>query len=168
MEGPFSDWAKLLGETEAGREALRQWESWAQAMTSGDAEAFRRLTDPKTFLFFGSPELNAAVTRLVGRPVFPLAEAAPPPEPQWSELKAAFAAWASLVSAAWTEALAGFATELTENPEIWNDGARAVAARWFHHAGAALDALIRRDDYIEAQRRLIRAGAEARIAARAA
>lgn len=164
MEGPFSDWARLLSETEAGRAALRQWEDWASAMSAGDAEAFRALTDPRRFLFFGSPALNAAVERLVGAPVPQIAEP-PSGDAEWAELRDAFAGWASLVSAAWTRALAAFSTELAAAPALWEAGARVVAERWFAAAGAELDALIRDPVYVEAQRRLIRAAAEARIAA---
>lgn len=166
-EDAFSAWIRLMGETAAGRDALRQWEDWARALGDGGA-AFRDLTDPRKFLFFGAPELNDVVERLVGGPIFPGEAMTPPPEAEWAELKAAYAAWASLVSAAWVKAMAGFTGELEADPDIWKSGARAVAERWFQAADAALSETIRSDDYVEAQRRLVRAAAEARIAARAA
>jgi hypothetical protein len=166
IEDAFSAWARTMGQTDAGRAALRQWETWAQSLDDGGA-AFMDLTDPRKFLFFGSPELNQVVERLVGAPIFSAEAAAPPPEAEWAELKAAFADWASLVSAAWVKAMAGFAGELTADPKIWEAGARTVAELWFQSADAALSEAIRSDAYVEAQRRMIRAAAEARIAARA-
>lgn len=165
MEGPFADWARLFAETEAGRAALRDWEAWAKTVSGGGEEAFRALTDPRRFLFPGAPGLGAEVERLTGAPVFPPPGAPPPPDAAWGELRDAFAVWAALVSAAWSRAAVRFAARLAEEPEIWSRGARMVAECWFDLAGEELETLIRDPAYIEAQRRLIRAEAEARIAA---
>ncbi len=130
-------------------------------------ETLQKMLDPSQFLYAGSDEINRTIQKLVEGPEFAdigiLERQALKATQEWLALREASAAYRIVVANAWTRAFQLFSKEMADNPALWKEGLRAVTNRWLEIANDELIATQRTDDFLEAQRKLLRAGVDYRI-----
>jgi class III poly(R)-hydroxyalkanoic acid synthase PhaE subunit len=130
-------------------------------------ETLRRMLDPSRFLYAGSDEVNQAIQRLVEGPEFAdigtLERQVLKATSEWFALREASAAYRVVTAAAWSRAFETFSKEMMANPSVMSQGTRPVLDRWLAIANEELIRTQRTDAFLDAQRKLLRAGVEYRI-----
>lgn len=130
-------------------------------------ETLRRMMDPSRLLYAGSDEVNRAIQRLVEGPEFAdigtLERQLLKATKEWLALREASAAYRGVVAGAWTRAFETFSKDLLAKPPTTQDGARSVLDRWLATANDELIRTQRTDEFLTAQRRLLRAGVDYRL-----
>lgn len=134
-------------------------------------ETLKRMLDPGQFLYAGSDEINQTIQKLVEGPEFAdigtLERQALRATREWLTLREAGAEYRLITAKAWTTAFERFAKEVGTDPGQLSAGPRALTDRWLAIANAELMATQRTDEFLAAQRKLLRAGVEYRIRERA-
>ncbi|TVQ56505.1 MAG: hypothetical protein EA355_06945 [Rhodobacteraceae bacterium] len=153
VEAQFAQWraaARAVGARAHGPEA---------------AETLARFLDPGAWLLAGCDELDPTLTRLVAGPapsdLGDFGRAALVAAPEWPALRRAAAGRRTVIARAWREVFARLSAEQTADPALaWPVAER----RWRAEAEAALEALLRSDAFVAAQRRLVSAALALRAA----
>lgn len=161
------------------RLAQQQFEDWLESSkrwlpAAGDApgegiagETLRRMMDPGQFLFAGSDEVNQAIQRLVEGPeladIGTLERRVLKVSSEWLVLREASAAYRAVTAAAWRRAFERFCRETTGDRESLKQSPRELLDRWLAIANEELIRTQRTEDFLDAQRRLLRAGVDYRI-----
>lgn len=131
------------------------------------AETLRRMLDPNRFLHAGSDEISHAIQRLVEGPEFAdigtLERQVLKATKEWLSLREASAAYRAVTAAAWSRAFETFSKEMMVKPPTVKDSARAVLDRWLAIANEELIRTQRTEAFLEAQRKLLRAGVDYRL-----
>jgi polyhydroxyalkanoate synthase subunit PhaE len=169
----------------AERQAADWWKTAERMMRTGadplepgpdgpDATArmtLRQMMDPTRFLYAGNDEVNQAIQRLVEGPEFAdigtLERRVLKATREWLALREASTEYRVVTAAAWSKAFETFAREMTADPSLWGKGPRAVLDRWLAIANEELIRTQRTDEFLAAQRKLLRAGVEYRLKERA-
>ncbi|MFD3191944.1 poly(R)-hydroxyalkanoic acid synthase subunit PhaE [Sedimentitalea sp. HM32M-2] len=130
-------------------------------------EILQRMMDPGQFLFAGSDEINQTIQKLVEGPEFAdigtLERQGLKATQEWISLREASAEYRMITAEAWRRAFKRFSKANKDDPDIWNEGARALLNRWMEIANDELIATQRTGTFLDAQRKLLRAGVEYRL-----
>jgi hypothetical protein len=161
MEKQAADWLKASG----------RWmtlEKGAAAEGEGIAgETLRRMLDPTQFLYAGMDEINHAIQRLVEGPEFAdigtLERQMLKATGEWLALREASAAYRAVIGSAWSRAFETFSKEAAGDPKAFAGGAKAMLDRWLAVANDELTRTQRTDEFLGAQRKLLRAGVDYRL-----
>jgi hypothetical protein len=171
----------LLDQRQAAdwwKTAERMMRTGADPLESGadgpDATArmtLRQMMYPTRFLYAGNDEVNQAIQRLVEGPEFAdigmLERQVLKATREWLALREASGEYRAITVAAWSKAFEMFTREMTAEPSLWQKGSRAVLDRWLAIANEELIRTQRTDEFLGAQRKLLRAGVEYRLRERA-
>lgn len=160
-EQQLSDWLKNA-QRWIGTGAL------GSAEPEGTAEeTLRRMMDPSRLLYAGPDEINHAIQRLVEGPEFAdigtLERQLLKATREWLALREASAAYRAVVAGAWARAFETFSKEVVASPPSMKDGVRSMLDRWLGIANEELIRTQRTDEFLEAQRKLLRAGVDYRL-----
>jgi len=130
-------------------------------------ETLRRMFDPTRFLYAGSDEVNQAIQRLVEGPEFAdigtLERQILKATKEWLNLREASAEYRAITAAAWTRAFETFSKEVATDPDAMSKGMREMIDRWLDVANDELIRTQRTDEFLAAQRKLLRAGVDYRL-----
>jgi hypothetical protein len=186
----FEGWARLAAAQAAAAEALAadpeeaeadrlwraveaQFAAWretaraaaARAESPEAVETLARFLDPGSWLCAGCDGLDPALTRLIAGPSLTdtadFGRAALPASPEWAALRRAAAARRAVVARAWRAAFRDLAADQAADPAL---ALPAAEARWRAAAETALEALVRSDAFLAAQRRVVTAAVALREA----
>lgn len=183
FEAQSAFWNQMTGKAAAGEDLFSQSEKlWAEARSqtqdwmdrvSGTGignETLRRMMDPGQFMFAGSDEVNQTIQKLVEGPEFSdigrLEREGLKTTREWAELRAASAEYRIITGKAWMRAFQTFSKELAENPEHLKESPSDLMRRWLDTANTELIATQRTKEFLDAQRKLLRAGIDYRLHAR--
>lgn len=130
-------------------------------------ETLQRMLDPGQFLYAGSDEINQTIQKLVEGPEFAdigtLERQGLKATQEWLALREASAEYRMVTAKAWSRAFERFSKQAMADPDIWNSGPRAVMNQWLEIANDELIATQRTDAFLNAQRKLLRAGVDYRL-----
>ncbi|MEM7393976.1 MAG: poly(R)-hydroxyalkanoic acid synthase subunit PhaE, partial [Verrucomicrobiota bacterium] len=130
-------------------------------------ETLQRMIDPWQFLYAGSGEINQTIQKLVEGPEFAdigsLEKMGLKATREWINLRQASADYRMITVKAWTRAFETFSKDMMSNRELWNQGPKAVLNHWLEIANEELIRTQRTTEFLEAQRRLLRAGVDYRL-----
>lgn len=167
-----ASWALCERQAQDWLAAAQRWLG-PQAATEADGadgvagETLRRMLDPSRFLYAGTNEINLAIQRLVEGPEFAdigmLERQVLKATKEWLALREASAVYRAVTAAAWSRAFETFSKEMMLKPPTLKDSARSVLDRWLAIANDELIRTQRTDAFLEAQRRLLRAGVDYRL-----
>lgn len=160
-EKQFGDWLKASSR-------------WLSALPGEDGqsdsvvdETLRRMMDPSRFFSAGLDEVGQAIRRLVEGPEFAdigaLERQVLTATKEWLSLREASALYSSISAAAWSRAFTSFSSKMASGPETFSRGPRAVMNLWLEIANEELIRTQRTDEFLDAQRALLRAGMDYRI-----
>ncbi|WP_136443869.1 poly(R)-hydroxyalkanoic acid synthase subunit PhaE [Pacificoceanicola onchidii] len=159
-------WSKVL---EQGKAMSRQLGA-ALPMAKADgiaAEVIERMFDPGQFVFAGSDEVNKTIQQLVdGSNLSDLASIERQQlktTEEWLRLKEASSAYRVVTAKAWMRAQQRFAKEAGADPASWGQDAGDHLKRWLDIANEELIATQRTGDFLDAQRKLLRAGVDYKL-----
>lgn len=140
---------------------------WPNAEGGISNDVMQRMMDPTQFLFAGSDEVNQAIQKLVEGPEFSdlgaLERDGLRATSEWLALRDASAEYRQVTIKAWSRAFETFSEEMLGNREFWNKGPSAVMERWLAVANDELIRTQRTSEFLNAQRRLLRAGVDYRL-----
>ncbi len=189
-QAPLMDqWKAMLGGGDLSAAAVQAQESWDLAQrqfrdwldastrlfpgasdSTGEgiaSETLRHMLDPGQFLYAGSDEVNQAIQRLVEGPEFAdigtLERRVLKASSEWFALREASAAYRAVTAAAWQRAFERFSREVVSDRDAFRKNPREVLDRWLEIANEELINTQRTSDFLDAQRRLLRAGVDYRI-----
>ncbi|MFT7593886.1 MAG: hypothetical protein ACI8R4_001202 [Paracoccaceae bacterium] len=172
----------LTGSAEAiwdqARQQSQDWiATFGQQMAAPGAgegiaqETLQKMMDPRQFLYAGSDEINQTIQKLVAGPEFAdigmLERQGLKATSEWVALREASAEYRMVTGQAWTRAFERFSRDMLANPELWKKGPRAVTENWLEISNDELIASQRTSDFLNAQRKLLRAGVDYRLRERA-
>lgn len=130
-------------------------------------ETLKRMMDPGQFLFAGSDEINQTIQKLVEGPEFTdlatLENQRLKATREWIALREASTEYRAVTAKAWGRAFEQFSKDMADDPEIWTSGMRPIINRWLDIANKELISTQRTDAFLEAQRKLLRAGVDYRL-----
>lgn len=130
-------------------------------------ETLQRMMDPGQFLLAGSDEINQTIQKLVEGPEFndlaTLENQGLKATREWIALREASAEYRMVAARAWTRAFERFNRETSGDNEIWRSGPRNLIDKWLEIANDELIASQRTDAFLQAQRKLLRAGVDYRL-----
>jgi hypothetical protein len=153
------------------QEWIKSASSWASGEEKPDEgiadETLKRMFDPTRFLYAGSDEVNQAIQRLVEGPEFAdigtLERQILKATKEWLNLREASAEYRAITAAAWSRAFETFSKEVATDPDAMSNGLRAMIDRWLNIANDELIRTQRTDEFLAAQRKLLRAGVDYRL-----
>ena len=183
VEAQRAFWTQMTGNAATGEDMVSAAEKlWSDARSqtkgwmdriSGSGignETLRRMMDPGQFMFAGSDEVNQTIQKLVEGPEFSdigrLEREGLKTTREWATLRAASAEYRMITGKAWMRAFQTFSKELAEHPEQLKDSPSELMRRWLDTANAELIATQRTKEFLDAQRKLLRAGIDYRLHAR--
>lgn len=147
--------------------------NWSPSEGGGDdvdatsAEALRRMMDPTQFFGGGFDDVSKALRQLVEGPELAdlgtLERQVLKASKEWADFQEAGTAYRTVMTKAWTRAFEKFSASMIESPSISADGSRAVLDHWLKIANQELILTQRSEEFLETQRRFLRAGIEYRI-----
>lgn len=130
-------------------------------------ETLQRMMDPGQFLFAGSDEINQTIQKLVEGPEFndlaTLENQGLKASREWIALREASAEYRMVAAKSWARAFERFSRESAGDQEFWSSGPRNFINRWLEIANDELIASQRTDEFLTAQRKLLRAGVDYRL-----
>jgi class III poly(R)-hydroxyalkanoic acid synthase PhaE subunit len=159
-------------------EAQRQSTEWFTTMAEGFSKRFsggdginhdvlRHMLDPGQFMYAGSDEVNQTIQKLVEGPEFSdigsLERSGLKATQEWITLREASAEYRLVTIRAWTRAFEAFSEEMLGNNDLWKEGWNAVTKRWLDIANDELIRTQRTGEFLDAQRKLLRAGVDYRL-----
>jgi hypothetical protein len=161
-------WKAAERQAQEWIKSASRWASGEEKSEEGIAdETLKRMFDPTRFLYAGSDEVNQAIQRLVEGPEFAdigtLERQILKATKEWLNLREASAEYRSITAAAWSRAFETFSKEVATDPDAMSNGPRAMIDRWLNIANDELIRTQRTDDFLAAQRRLLRAGVDYRL-----
>ncbi|WP_170766429.1 poly(R)-hydroxyalkanoic acid synthase subunit PhaE [Ruegeria lacuscaerulensis] len=169
---------QLAAAEELWDEARKQSRDWMknlhdrfQASAAGQdgisQEVLQRMMDPSQFLYAGSDEVNKTIQKLVEGPEFSdigtLERQGLKATQEWIALREASADYRMVTGSAWTRAFEKFSEEMLGNTDLWKQGPGAVLNQWLSVANDELIATQRTQRFLDAQRKLLRAGINYRL-----
>jgi polyhydroxyalkanoate synthesis regulator phasin len=171
MERAQANWALLEKQAADWLKASGRWmrpEATAAAQGEGIAsETLRRMLDPTQFLYAGMDEINHAIQRLVEGPEFAdigtLERQMLKTTAEWLALRGASASYRAVIGSAWSRAFDTFSKETASNPKAFAGGSKAMLDHWLAVANEELTRTQRTDEFLDAQRKLLRAGVDYRL-----
>lgn len=159
-------WSKMLKQGKA----LSQQFGAALPMGKADgvaAEVLERMFDPGQFVFAGSDEVNKTIQQLVdGSNLSDLASIERQQlktTEEWLRLKEASSEYRLVTAKAWMRAQQRFAKETGGDPASWTQNAGDHLKRWLDIANEELIATQRTPEFLDAQRKLLRAGVDYKL-----
>jgi len=159
-ERQAQDWIKSASRWTTGKDEDGNGEGVAD-------ETLRRMFDPTRFLYAGSDEVNQAIQRLVEGPEFAdigtLERQILKATKEWLQLREASAEYRTVTAAAWSRAFEKFSKEVATDPDAMSRGFRPMIDRWLDVANDELIRTQRTDEFLAAQRKLLRAGVDYRL-----
>lgn len=189
MEAQDPFWSAFASQTdgedsEAVRESRNVWDEarkhahdWmaAFAMPQGGAETddgvarnvLAKMLDPEQFVYAGSDQINETIQKLVEGPEFSdigtLERQGLRATQEWLALQEASARYRAVTTRAWAQAFDKFRGEGAGRAAEWSrDPGRAMKA-WLEISNDVLIDTQRTEDFLAAQRDLLRAGVDYRI-----
>lgn len=154
----FQDWLSGLRE---------MFPEKGEGMDGIVQEVLQRMLDPSQFLYAGSDEVNKTIQKLVEGPEFSdlgtLERQGLKATREWVNLREAGAEYRMVTGQAWMRAFERFSEEMLGNRDLWKEGPRAVLNRWLETANDELIATQRTKGFLDAQRKLLRAGVDYRL-----
>lgn len=163
-------WFKIL---EHGKALSRQLGA-ALPMAKADgvaADVLERMFDPGQFVFAGSDEVNKTIQQLVeGSSLSDLASMEAhqlKTTEEWVRLKESSSEYRMVTAKAWMRAQQRFAKEVGADPASWAQDAGDHLKRWLDIANEELIATQRTNEFLIAQRKLLRAGVDYKLRERA-
>ena len=131
------------------------------------AETVKRMMDPSNFLKSGLDEINQAFYKLVDGPEFAdigtLERKFLKTSKVWAEMKKAGAEYMQITSDAWAKTFEEYTADVNKNPFSDSDTPKEILERWLTIANKNLIEIQRTDEFLKAQRDLIRAGTQYRL-----
>ncbi len=130
-------------------------------------ETLQRMMDPRQFLFTSSDEIGRTIQKLVEGPEFSdigtLDRQGLKATQEWLVLREATAEYHMVVANAWSRAFERFSKDTAADQEIWKSAPHEVMNRWLEVANDELTATQRTGVFLNAQRKLLRAGVDYRL-----
>ena len=146
--------------------AARSAEAWfTEVGSNGDIarELMRKLLDPSPFLS-GGGDAGQLFRDLLDSPAFSdlatLDEKILRTSGEWAKFQSACAAFQEITAKAWNRSFERFKREVGADPEVWSEGLEAVTGKWLHIVDAELVNMQKSKAFLDAQQRVIRAGAK--------
>ena len=179
---PF--WSQISSTAEGDNDASTADEIWSSARKMGEAwlqtnfadgkglaqQTLQRMLDPNQFLYAGSDEIGRTMQKLVEAPEFSdigtLERQGLHATREWIALREASTEYRVVTGKAWTRAFERFSRELVDAPGKVQDGPNAIMRLWLDIANDELIATQRTNDFLSAQRKLLRAAVELRLRVR--
>ena len=159
-------WSKML---EQGKALSQQFgAALPKAKVDGvAADVLERMFDPGQFVFAGSDEVNKTIQQLVeGSSLSDLATMEAQQlktTEEWFRLKEASSEYRMVTAKAWMRAQQRFAKEFGTDPATWAQDAGDHLKRWLDIANEELIATQRTNEFLDAQRKLLRAGVDYKL-----
>ena len=155
-----------LNSGEAWESAVRSAEAWfADADTNGDIsrELMRKLLDPSPFLAVGG-DAGQLFRDLADSSTFSdlakLDEKILRTSDEWVAFQSGCAVFREIAAKAWKRSFERFKREVGADPEVWSGGLEVVTDKWLRIVDAELVNMQKSKAFLDAQQRVIRAGAE--------
>lgn len=134
-------------------------------------ETLERMMDPTQFLYAGSDQINQTIQKLVEGPEFAdigtLERQGLKSTAEWIALREASAEYRFITAKAWGRAFERFSESTLGKSDVWKKSPNAVIHEWLEVANDELIVTQRTKEFLDAQRKLLRAGVEYRIRERA-
>lgn len=130
-------------------------------------ETLEQMMDPGQFMFAGADEVNQTVQKLVEGSEYAdlatLENRSVKSTQEWAALREANAAYKMVTIKAWNRAFKTFTDHMIDKPKTWADGPTAITRLWLSIANDELIKTQRTDEFLSAQRNLLRAGVDYRL-----